>query len=99
MELPVIKDIGEGFVLAAHKNGPVICNSESMASLTFCAYEPRFQVEGEAYSFSDLSRLSSRTRVEDIELDDGGVPYSVRVAAIRAYVEFSWAFAKDQIQK
>jgi len=91
IELPILKDLGEGFFLAAHKGGPVICTESTLSTLEFCGYEPDFTVDGEEDPLT-LTELKSLYPfdIDKAEFDDGGIPFRIRVNAIRAYVELSW---------
>lgn len=102
MELPVIADLGNGFYLAEHENGPVICNEHSLASLCFCGYEPQVKFVADdddaeaSYTLADAQRARHGTRLEDIQLDDEGFPFEIRASAIREYV--NWTIAKSCAQ-
>jgi hypothetical protein len=92
MELPVIKELGDGYFVVLHPNGPGLARQVGdNSSLSTLCILPHNVLDRKDESFVDA---------ED-ECDDGlPVPVEIASRAIEAYVDWSWPKCKPtQVEK
>ena len=93
MEMNVIADLGGGFVLAAHRNGPAIATEHSLTTLAFCGHQPSFKrTEDDEDEYGEGELILDEMDLPII--DDEGLPFDVRYRALTEYVDWSWEIAK-----
>lgn len=81
MSLPVIAELGDGYFLVGHLNGPAIATEHSIAILECAAGE-------EPAADEDLDAW-------DRNEDD--IPYAIRWAALKEYRKWSWPIARGRL--